>query len=58
MNSLVAVPPKDSARTVTLMGENLRRAFAGFGMVQSFFVVVFKIVEGFFYLSEMPAVCV
>lgn len=23
-----------------------------------FFVVVFKIVEGFFYLSEMPAVCV
>lgn len=44
--------------SVTLMGENLRRAFAGFGMVQSFFVVVFKIVEGFFYLSEMPAVCV
>lgn len=34
--------------SVTRMEENLRRASAGFGMVESFFVVVFKIFEGFF----------
>lgn len=43
---------------VTPTEENLGKAFAGFGMVQSF-VVVFKIFEIFFFnVSEMPAVCV
>lgn len=44
---------------VTQTEENLGKAFAGFGMVQSFVVIVFKIFEiFFFYRSEMPAVCV
>lgn len=48
---------------VTLTEESLRKAFAGFGMVQSFFVVVFKFLRffGFVFFTEVKCllfVCV